>query len=190
MSGREIDSPAVLRRLLAATSSRGRSLERGSRLVQPQQELFDLVSGALDGGLLRLDEEADLLEHAAGGRMIHGHTGKERPLVHLGEELSQRGGRDPLSPVLPPVPVRDLAQTLANEAADVPNHGALALDGAENPERIRENPRPVGVELGAVAGCERARAKSDRITLVVEERVEIQGRNGSQSNTGHGASGS
>ena len=58
------------------------------RSVQPQQELFDHVPGALDRGLPRLDAEANLLEHAAGGGMVHGHACKERPLVHLGEELS------------------------------------------------------------------------------------------------------
>lgn len=73
--------------------------------------------------------------------MVHGHSCKERPLVHLGEKRPERGGRDPRAPMLPPVPVGDLAQALANDAADVPDNGALALDGAEDSERVRENPR-------------------------------------------------
>lgn len=50
--------------------------------------------------------------------MIHGHPGEERPLADLGEERPQRGGRDPLPPVFPSVPVGDLAQALANEAEE------------------------------------------------------------------------
>ena len=79
--------------------------------------------------------------------------------------------------MLPSVPVGNLAQALANKAADIADNGAIALDGALKREWVRENLRPVRIEVGAFACGERADAKCDRITLMLEECVEIRGRN-------------
>jgi hypothetical protein len=83
--------------------------------------------------------------------MVHGDSGEKRSLLHFTEELPQRIRRDPLSPVLPAIPVGNFAQALSNKAADFADNDAIALNGALNREWVRENARPVSVEFGAFA---------------------------------------
>jgi hypothetical protein len=82
--------------------------------------------------------------------MVCGNHGVERSLRQPGDEFPQRGGGNPLSPVLPAIPVGDLAQALAHKASDIPDDNAIALHGALDGERVREDPRPVDIEIRAL----------------------------------------
>src|SRR5262249_28278703 len=115
--------------------------------VQPQEDLFDLLVRGPGARQLPRDAEAHLLKNTPGRRMIHHDARIQWPLAHLGEQLAEGCGRNPLAPVFSAVPIGDLTASVAQEAADITGDGPLALDRPDDAGGISQNLRPVPVEL-------------------------------------------
>lgn len=125
------------------------------------------------------DAKAAFFQHAQRGEIVFGDVGVERSGGHQYEKRSKRAGGNAQAPELPAEPAAHLRRTEPGMVDDKTGYLPAVEDGADDQVRVSQGFLPEGVEggpVGGVFGSEGRHADGGGIKLLLEEDVQVGGK--------------